>query len=173
MANFITDRTQSHVDRLKALRAKGYKNLSASEKSEWEGDAQKGAYNYTDLNRVESAVAEIAKTLGLDLRTKTNWTKWDIPTQSEMDRYLGNVRKIREALGGGSGIVGGILGSFTLGKDVLGTSKGDTSILPGLPDTMAGLTYEGANNIEKCLSMSMNISDSAPRSGEVFCGEVN
>ena len=35
--------------------------------------ATKGAYNYSDLNRVERAVAEISDLGGLGLVTKTNW----------------------------------------------------------------------------------------------------
>lgn len=179
MVELITDRTQFHVDRLKALLAKGYLNFSASERSEWAGDAQKGAYNHTDLNRVESAVAELASDLMLNLETKTNWTKWDIPTQMEMNRYLGNVRKIRVALGGAVEGTSGVLGDFTLGTDTLGgsvaratTTEGDT-ILPPIPRTMSGLTYEDANNIERCLTVAHELIESAPRCGEVFCGEVN
>lgn len=83
----------------------------------------KGAYNYSDLNRVERAVAEISEIDGLGLVTKTDWAMWDIPTESEMNRYLGNIKTIRDSIG--------------------------STI--ALPDSMNNLTYETANNIEKIL----------------------
>ena len=86
----------------------------------------KGAYNYSDLNRVERAVAEISDLAGLGLVTKTDWAMWDIPTSSDMERYLSNVKTIREHY----------------------------SIETEIPETMNNLTYEDANNIEKILSIA-------------------
>lgn len=85
--------------------------------------ATKGAYNYSDLNRVERAVDEISERMGLGLTTKTDWSMWDIPTASDMTRYINNVRRIATAIG--STIV--------------------------LPDSMNKLSYETANDIEKIL----------------------
>lgn len=84
----------------------------------------KGAYNYSDLNRVERAVAEISDRAGLGLATKTDWTMWDVPTTSDMERYLGNIVQIRTHF----------------------------SIETELPTSMSNLTYTYANNIEKILS---------------------
>lgn len=88
--------------------------------------ATKGAYNYSDLNRVERAVEEIAELAGLSLVTKTNWTMWDIPTDADMTRYLNNIRTLR-------GLVA------------------DVSAVPQVPTTMNKLTYTTANNIEKII----------------------
>jgi hypothetical protein len=85
--------------------------------------ATKGAYNYSDLNRVERAVKEISDTRGLGLTTKTDWAMWDIPRKSDMKRYLDNVKTI----------------ALVIGSDI------------ELPDSMDKLTYEMANNIEKVL----------------------
>ena len=89
--------------------------------------ATKGAYNYSDLNRVGRAVAEISDRMGLGLTAKTNWTMWDIPTETEMSLYLGNISVIREAI--------------TSGRTI-----------PEAPTTMHNFTYEQANNIELILS---------------------
>ena len=89
--------------------------------------ATKGAYNYSDLNRVERAVAEISDRAGLGLKTKTNWTMWEFPTEAEMNRYLGNIATIRTRLANGITI-------------------------PETPITMNNFTYEHANNIELILS---------------------
>lgn len=86
-------------------------------------NATKGAYNYSDLNRVERAVAEISDDLGLGLTTKTNWTMWDVPRMSDWTRYINNVKTIR---------------------DILGSSI-------ALPEIGDKLTYSDANNIEKIL----------------------
>lgn len=89
--------------------------------------ATKGAYNYSDLNRVERAVAEISDRAGLGLTTKTDWDMWDIPTVTEMNRYLGNIAKIRTEL------------------------VTETNV-PAAPLSMNNLTYNEANNIELILS---------------------
>jgi hypothetical protein len=127
--------------------------MTSSEQAIWYGEAAKGAYNYTDLNRVETAVSELAGMLGLSLATKTNWTLWDVPTQSEMERYLGNVVAIRDAC------------------------PGDVSF-PTLPNRMSGLTFNGANSIEMVLLLVYREltgeSKNADyiRSGEIYSGEV-
>lgn len=86
-------------------------------------DATKGAYNYSDLNRVERAVEEISDRVGLNLTTKTNWIMWDLPTETDMNRYLSNVTVIKEHFG----------------------------INISLPTSMNNFTYEYANNIELVL----------------------
>lgn len=86
-------------------------------------NATKGAYNSTDLNRVERAVAEISQAMGIGLTTKTDWTMWDVPRASDMTRYLGNINAIKQKIG---------------------------STIP-LPATMNKLDYTYANNIEKIL----------------------
>jgi hypothetical protein len=85
--------------------------------------ATKGAYNYSDLNRVERAVTEISEHKGLGLITKTDWTMWDVPTASDMTRYLSNIEAIRKTL------------TVTTG-------------VPPTPLTMNNLTYSDANSIE-------------------------
>ena len=133
MANeygLITDRSPDHVARLKKLRSIGWYNMTDTQKAEYTGYATKDAYNYSDLNRVETAVAGLAERLGLTLTTKTNWSLWDTPTQSQMERYLSNVK--------------------TLVNKYAETH--DISTFPPLPDSMNHLTWEGANNIEICLT---------------------
>ena len=87
-------------------------------------------YNYSDLNRVEAKTAEVAELLTAQgyvttVVVKTDWLMTDFPTQTEMNRYLGNVKKC--------------INNFCK--------------IPGimLPDTMDRLDYIGANNIEKTL----------------------
>ena len=87
-------------------------------------------YNYSDLNRVEAKTAEVAELLTAQgyvttVDVKTDWTMTNFPTQTEMKRYLENVKKC--------------VNNFCQ--------------VPGvtLPDTMDRLDYIGANNIEKTL----------------------
>lgn len=119
---------------------------------------EKGTYSYTDLNRVEMAVGEIAAlfpVLGtaLVLTTKTDWglpdefsaEEW--PALSQMQRYLGNVVAIKNTF----------------------------DIPIQLPISMARLTWAGANNIEKVLQVAMtratNTIQSFRYSGEIYSGE--
>ena len=88
--------------------------------------ATKGAYNYSDLNRVERAVSEISDLVGLNLTTKTDWRMWDIPKSADMVRYLNNISMIRNFITDKSGV-------------------------PETPTTMNHLTYADANDIEKIL----------------------
>lgn len=119
---------------------------------------EKGVYGCTDLNRVEQAVADIGAAyprLGYgDIPvTKTDWglpgdfspESW--PTQAQMDRYLANVRRIRDRFCSGA----------------------------SLPLTMAGLDWQGANEIEKALDRAQRavqgIEDAWRYSGELYAGE--
>lgn len=128
----VTDRSQKHIDLLNKLSKKTWNQMTPDEKTVWLTEAAMGAYNYFDLNRVESAVAELAATLGLTLVTKTDWSVWDCPQQSQMERYLGNVVAIRNACDPNGNILG----------------------FPPLPDSMDHLTLEYANNIEKVLEIA-------------------
>ena len=117
----------------------------------------KGVYGYTDLNRVEravKAVAKLAEQLGknLNLETKTDWGVPEtfpvsFPTESEMTRYIGNIRAIRNA--------------FNLSTQ--------------LPQTMRRLTWKNANNIELVLQSAFKIADQTTPNfqycGELFAGE--
>jgi hypothetical protein len=106
--------------------------MTAYERKIWYGEAAKGAYNYTDFNRVETAVAELATLFGFSLTTKTDWGVWDIPVKSDMERYLGNVATIRSYC----------------------ANFGSISDFPKLPRNMNALTLESANNIEKVLELA-------------------
>lgn len=90
----------------------------------------RGAYNYSDLNRVERTVAEISDRWGLGLETKTDWRAWENPTEADMSRYLANITVIWSLLPNGSGV-------------------------PAVPPSMSNFTYEHANNIELILTAAM------------------
>ena len=150
----ITDRTQADVDYVRSLSAKGIPQMSADELTEFL-TTLKGAYNYSDLNRVESAVAYVAAELvqaPTDLRQyasdrnvawddlfdvpydpddydnltiKTNWAVSDIPTNLQMIRYIENIKLIRDAIPNAS--------------------------IAWIPDVMDNLDYSIANNIEQLM----------------------
>jgi hypothetical protein len=56
--------------------------------------ATKGAYNYSDLNRIEMALDELSEWFGSDLVSKTNWGIWDVPTSTDFDRIWHNLTSI-------------------------------------------------------------------------------
>jgi hypothetical protein len=153
--HLITDRTQFDVDRVNELAKKGWANMTQEERSEWEVGL-KGAYNCTDLNRVQSAVrylrdrfSDVGYFIGLsDART---WTLKDVPTQAEMDEYLSDVRAI--------------WGTLTL-----------FNTTPAVPDSMIGLNYIKANHIEQILldvdTLLSNMIASFVYSGDIYGGEL-
>lgn len=184
----ITDRMHGDEERVEELAAKGCEAMTDAEKSEWYGE-MKGAYDASDLNRVESAVAYLAELLVLlpselkeyaaskgvafdaffdvpydsstyVLTTKTDWAEPDSPTPEQMARYIENVKALRSAL------------------------DYATSDLPG---SMDNLNIDGANAIEKALKgldvaisafdakTKVNLDNTASvwiYSGEIYASEV-
>ena len=153
---FITNRTQGDVARRAELARKGIVNMTETELAEWLAPS-KGAYNYTDLNRVEEAVAKIGSYLialdrdGVPYPTRS-WSVSDVPNAIDMQRYIANVKAIRSAL------------------------PELHHAMPQAPASMVNLTYEGANAIEEILSIAMQYVESKiqtfPFSGEIYGGEV-
>lgn len=154
--DFITDRTTRDVERWKILHDKGWFNMSSAERTEWLGQ-MKGRYNHTDMNRVETAV-EILSTrlreLGYTHPTppvKTDWTNLSCPTETDMQRYFGNVEVLRSV-----------------------SPVYDTT--PATPTVSQKLNYTRANDLEKILSDIDNITTNIPKAwcyaGEIFSGEV-
>lgn len=100
--NLITDRTQADVNRYAELKSKYLHGMTAAEMAEWETHL-KGAYNFSDFNRVESAVEYVANRLTeagyvVVPIVKKNWAATDIPTLEDLKRYMKNVADIRFAL---------------------------------------------------------------------------
>ena len=155
LRGLITDRTAYDVYRWKELRDKGWQAMTDDEKAEWLS-AVKGAYNYTDFNRVEGAVAIVAHRLteaGYIFRpvTKSDWKVTDLPTKADMDRYFGNVAELREKI------------------QVLPTT-------PKAPTTKTKFTHDGANNLEQIIFDVGNLTEKMHEAwhyaGDLICGEV-
>lgn len=155
LQNLITDRTENDVGRWKTLHNKGWQNLTEEEKEEW-STSLKGSYNYTDMNRVESAVVYVANRLTelgypVSVNAKTTWAVTDKPTKVDMDRYYGNVAKLRSIIA------------------VYATT-------PLSPTTAKKLNYATANDLERILvdidNLLSKLSQSWYYSGEIYAGEV-
>ena len=153
--NLITDRTERDVERWRLLQSKGYDGLSEEEKAEWQA-GMKGAYNYEDLNRIESAVIFIANRLAehgyyVYPEVKPSWSITDYPTKAEMDRYFSNIALLRAQL------------------PLYPTT-------PVAPTTNKRMDYMVANDIEQILSdidrQISAINQSWYYTGDVFTGEI-
>lgn len=130
-STLITDRKQSDVDTLYSLLGKPMDQWTTEEKDKFTRSVMKGNYGYTDLNRVQEAVADLSQVLegyGYMVGTTPQSGYSESGKQSElpMEMYLENVRKVRDTLG----------------------------ITLPVPDAMDGLGYEGANNIENALLLT-------------------
>ena len=152
----ITDRTQADVDRVLALSAKGWASMTAAEQAEWSAGLR-GAYNASDLNRVQEAMEYLAGVIAsygyaVSLQVTPTWSDSDIPTEAQMTAYLSNLAALRGVLA------------------VLPTT-------PATPESMELLTYVEANSIEQILvdinQLLENMAASWFYSGEVYCGEVS
>ena len=153
--NLITDRTERDVERWRLLHSKGYAALTEAEKAEWDA-GMKGAYNYEDMNRVESAVIFIANRLSeagypIAPEVKPSWSVRDHPTKADMDRYFGNISLLRSIL------------------PLYPTT-------PKAPTTSKKMDYLVANDIEKILSdidrQISAINQSWYYAGDVYTGEI-
>lgn len=118
--------------------------------------AEKGFYNVSDLNRVGAAMVYLRDKFNdngysVDIAPKTDWKEIDAPTESGMELYLGCLGTLR--------------GVIPLPEDT-----------PDTPDTMKGLTYVTANNIEKILdavdSMLAKSITFLYYSGDLYAGEA-
>ncbi len=117
----------------------------------------KGIYGAADLNRVESAVKELSElAVFLDVRlspvVKTDWAltgypSANTPTESQMQRYLDNIRSLCQAV----------------------------EVQYRLPATMDRLGYREANDIESSLLLAerriREIISCFRFSGELYSGD--
>lgn len=155
----ITDRTYADTQRLQYLRAKWLDGtISEAEKTEWM-NGLKGAYNYTDMNRVGEALLyfkELLSSYGYEIPTVafdyllTNWSTESDIRQLQWDAYFEAIKKTSEVL------------------------QLDPAF--SLPQNLQGLDIEKANNIEK---MFLSLKESIERlaqsfiySGEAYSGEI-
>lgn len=157
----ITDRTAADTAALEALFAKARAgSLTEEEKAILADPAHKGAYNYTDLNRVNTAMEYLVTRLRVYgyavagyQRDETLWTMEGIPNPARMQQYLDNVAAIRAAL-----------------ATLPGT--------PAAPGDMESLTVQEANAIEKILTdceiVITAMTHIMPRAAQplVLCGFV-
>lgn len=134
----ITDRKESDIAELNALLSRPLSEWTEDELTWFNQAASKGAYNYTDLNRVTRAMEYLNSLLAgygystgyspLEIEPgRTEWKSSDIPTRSTMDKYLRNVAALRSVM------------------EMLPTT-------PETPPDMDGLTVSEANAIEQILS---------------------
>lgn len=100
MARWITDRTQSDVDRVKEITAKARTGTwTKVEQSEWLA-GMKGALNYTDFNRIESGIQELGSIVGASVSVRTDWTVDGYMKVSDATRWLSNINSIRAKCSG-------------------------------------------------------------------------
>lgn len=130
----ITDRTQEDVDNRNA----------------------KGSYNTSDLNRVGAAMAYLrdrfnANGYHIQINPKTTWREIDVPTQSDMTLYLGDLGTLKSAIA---------LPVYT----------------PEAPASMEYLTFTKANDIERILEIIDAVITLMINgywySGELYSGEA-
>lgn len=126
----ITDRTFSDVSRTQSLAAHIKAGTATAEELSEYLASTKGAYNASDLNRVGAVCAYIYamfQRYGYDApgytELRTDWEKEDIPTEAGLVEYLSTVEALQNVL----------------------PTPGD------LPESMAGLNVDGANEIERIL----------------------
>lgn len=121
-----------------------------------QGRTAKGVYNAADMNRVSAAVAELRVMFreygyAVDDSVLRAWLVNELPRLSEAEAYLAAVRDLD--------------GRFVYANDMV-----------VLPSSMRFLTYDGANRIEKFLSLMPGVFERMRAAqyyaDDLFCGEV-
>ena len=115
-----------------------------------------GKYDWQDFNRVGAAVrylVDLLATYGytVDAAPRSDWVRGDIASIAQLQRYLQDVKNLRSCTDAGS-------------------------LMPELPETMARITWTGANNIERVLELMeyyiFRMLEAWFYSGEIESGEV-
>jgi hypothetical protein len=100
VATWITDRTYEDVSRVSEISEKGRSGTwSADEQAEWAA-GMKGALSYTDYNRIEGGIQEIASILNASVSVKADWDVNGYLTVSDAFRWLSNIKAIRSLCSG-------------------------------------------------------------------------
>lgn len=156
-STLVIDRTQQDVDYVRQLIEKLLNDTATdAEKAEWDSFTLRGAYNYTDMNRVGAAVEYVALRLlecgtSVDVFPKYDWSESDTPTASQMEQYRSDIATLRDAMAA-------------------------MPTTPQAPATMSNLTWSEANAIEKILQdtyvLISNMKAAWFYSGDLFSGEV-
>lgn len=146
MATWITDRTGEDVQRAAELTEKGRLGTwTEEEQAEWAA-GMKGALSYTDYNRIESGIQELATVVGASVSVKTNWDINGYLTVADASRWLSNISNIRAKCSGPGNL-------------------SDT------PANMNNLTYQTMNLIEEILAQVERIAnDHLLYCDEPICG---
>ena len=157
ISTLITDRTQEDVAWMQELAAKIRAGTASNEElTEWNDATMKGAYNYTDLNRVGAAMQYLAERFTrfgyvVDIAPVVDWMEADTPSTTDMALYLSNLAVLRK--------------TFVVMQST-----------PEVPSDTENLTYREANDIEKILEdidlLLTRASLAWFYSGDIFLGEV-
>ena len=137
MLNLVTDRTSEDVIRIQQIISKRKELRTEEEQAELASYSSKGAYNFTDLNRVISAMEYLVNFFGtygyyVDYQVIITpsgtkyWSVNDKVSLESMNLYLKNLQELKNTV------------------SLLKTT-------PELPSTMRFITIDVANNIEKIL----------------------
>lgn len=154
MLNLITDRTAQDVARYDYFKGKKWADLTNDEKAEFLAGL-KGCYNWTDFQRVESAITYLSDLLRqygyantVNVSDITTYSYAYIRKKGEIETYLNNVSELKRA--------------FPVSQE-------------NVPNINEWLTYEGANAIEKILqdieTGISNMEQNWKYVGEVISGE--
>lgn len=98
----ITDRTQADFELWRMLSQIPWSQMSAAQKAIW-AVPMKGAYNFTDLNRVGEAMLTLqslfaASGYSVTVTVRTNYTAGEWPTNKQMQDYIQSVKKLRAVI---------------------------------------------------------------------------
>ena len=100
--SLITDRTADDYNAWLALSKIKWADMTAAQQAAW-SIPMKGAYNYTDINRVGNALLYLQALLAsygyvVTVNVRTDYVPGEWPTPEEMSNYVQSISNIRSAL---------------------------------------------------------------------------
>lgn len=98
----ITDRTAADYQEWLTLSQIPWSDMTTAQQTVW-SVPMKGAYNYTDLNRVGEAILSLQMFLigygySVSVDVRTDWTMGEWPSESEMTAYVESIASIRASV---------------------------------------------------------------------------
>lgn len=98
----VTDRTQADFTEWETLSKIPWANMTEAQRARWSVPL-KGAYNYTDLNRVGIAMLELKSILvsygyAVSVNVRADYTVGEWPTKALMNAYIQSLKNIRSAV---------------------------------------------------------------------------
>jgi hypothetical protein len=153
MLDLITDRTQADFENWLTLSLIKWDDMTAEQKETW-SVPMKGAYNFTDLNRVGAAMLTLQALFAscgytVSVNVRADYAMGERPTPAEMDAYIQSLKNLKavvpvstasppDSMNGGTVVIWNNIERILLAVEAAITSLSRIFLRAGMPWAVAG-----------------------------------